>query len=80
MELPIALKLWYVLYIVGVATVVGIGSVVAGILYQYLTFNSHPAGTRALPSPKGRLPLVGHRHLLTAVQISFWPMLTCRAL
>jgi hypothetical protein len=54
-------------FIVGLAVFAASGAVVA-ILYQYFMFNVTPAGTRALPSPTGRLPLVGHRYLTQPVR------------
>jgi len=59
---------WYVLYFIGVGVVTCAVVAVTAVLYQYATFNSCPPGTRPLPSPKGRLPLVGHRYLIDAVQ------------
>jgi len=50
----------------GVALAVVVAAITA-VLYQYFTFNSCPPGTRPLPSPTGRLPLVGHRHLVNQV-------------
>lgn len=57
--------------------IIGVGLVVAtaAILYQYFTFNSCPPGTHPLPSPKGRLPLVGHRNLIKQVCSSSFPEL-----
>ena len=78
MGILVEFNLWFPLYVVGITALVGIGSVAAGILYQYFTFNSCPAGTRPLPTPNGRLPLVGHRHLLTPVPTDSAQDLTSR--
>ena len=50
------------------ALVIALLTATAAVLYQYFTFNSVPPGTRPLPSPKGRLPVVGHRHLIHPVR------------
>ena len=55
------------LYVLLGLVVGGIVVASSAVLYQYFTFNSCPPGTRPLPSPKGRLPLVGHRNLIKQV-------------
>jgi hypothetical protein len=59
---------WYPIYILGAGVLACLGTLITAILYQYFTFNSCPPGTRPLPSPKGRLPLLGHRHLINPVK------------
>src|SRR5277367_35663 len=55
------------LYVLLGMVVVGVVVASSAVLYQYFTFNSCPPGTRPLPSPKGRLPLIGHRNLIAKV-------------
>jgi hypothetical protein len=57
-------------YILISGLVIAALTVATAILYQYFTFNSCPPGTRLLPSPKGRIPVVGHRYLITPVSAS----------
>jgi len=56
-------------YIFGGAVLNGLLAGLGLILFQYFTFNRCPKGTRPLPSPKGRLPFVGHKHLMDPVSI-----------
>lgn len=53
----------YAVYVVVSGVVIAGLTVAAAVLYQYFTFNTCPPGTRPLPSPRGRLPIVGHRYL-----------------
>jgi hypothetical protein len=56
-----------VFYVLGGLALAVVGAAISAVLYQYFTFNSCPPGTRPLPSPKGRIPLIGHRHLVNQV-------------
>ena len=57
----------YAIYVVVSGVVIAGLTVAAAVLYQYFAFNSCPPGTRPLPSPRGRLPIVGHRYLINPV-------------
>lgn len=66
-----------VLYGLGAIALAVVAAAVTAVLYQYFTFNSCPPGTRPLPSPKGRIPIVGHRHLVNQVDTFQLPLI-CR--
>jgi hypothetical protein len=73
----ISANLQSVLYVLGGLALAVVGATISAVFYQYFTFNSCPPGTRPLPSPKGRIPLIGHRHLVNQVR-GPQSSLTCR--